>query len=305
MGMGNETCSISNSIIFLLIFLTFVSSTNGGDIVVYWGQNENEGSLIETCNTGLYKIVNIAFLSTFGNGRRPQLNLAGHCDPTSNNGCKILSIDIKNCQKKGIKILLSIGGGVEGYSLSSNEDARNVGDYIWNNFLGGKSFSKPLGDVVLDGVDFDIEVGGGEEFYGELARRISQHKGNKKVYLTAAPQCPFPDQQLKGALSTGLFDYVWVQFYNNDPCLFDSNNPDKFQKSWNKWVSTIKVSKIYVGVPASPESSTAESGFVAARVFISKVLPFVKRSSKYGGVMLWDRSADKQNGYGRNIKAFV
>ncbi|MCI09224.1 acidic endochitinase-like, partial [Trifolium medium] len=65
------------------------------------------------------------------------------------------------------------------------------------------------------------------------------------------------------------------------------------------------VSKIYVGVPASPETSTAESGFVAARVFISKVLPFVKRSSKYGGVMLWDRFADKQNGYGRNIKAFV
>jgi chitinase len=35
------------------------------------------------------------------------------------------------------------------------------------------------------------------------------------------------------------------------------------------------------------------------------VLPFVKRSRKYGGVMLWDRFADKQNGYGRNIKSFV
>jgi len=304
-AMGNETRSLSNSIIFLLIFLTLVSSTNGGDIVVYWGQNEREGSLTETCNTGLYEIVNIAFLSIFGSGRKPQLNLAGHCDPTLNNGCKSLSIDIKNCQKKGIKIMLSIGGGVNGYSLSSNEDARNVGDYIWNNFLGGTSKSRPLGDVVLDGVDFDIEVGGGEVFYSELARTLSQHRGTKKVYLTAAPQCPFPDQHLKGALSTGLFDYVWVQFYNNGPCQIEASNLNKFQKSWNQWVSTIKVSKIYVGVPASPSAATASSGYVPTQVLTGQVLPFVKRSRKYGGVMLWDRFADKQNGYSRDIKASV
>ncbi|XP_058740630.1 acidic endochitinase-like [Vicia villosa] len=302
--MGNETCSLSNPTLFLLIFLTLFTSTNAGDIVVYWGQNEREGSLTQTCNTGLYKIVNIAFLAIFGNGRKPQLNLAGHCNPLSN-GCKSLSIDIKNCQKKGIIIILSIGGGVGGYSLSSNEDARIVGDFIWNNFLGGTSRSRPLGDAVLDGVDFDIEVGGGEVFYSELARRLfqSQHRGNKKVYLTAAPQCPFPDQNLKSALSTGLFDYVWVQFYNNGPCQYDSSNPNKFQKSWNQWISTVKVSKIYVGVPAS--LSSASSGFVPTRVLVSQVLPFVKRSSKYGGVMLWDRFADKQNGYGRIIKGFV
>ncbi|KAJ1413810.1 Glycoside hydrolase family 18, catalytic domain [Sesbania bispinosa] len=279
------------------------TDTNGGDIVVYWGQDEREGSLAATCNTGLYKIVNIAFLSTFGSGRQPQLNLAGHCDPASN-GCKNVSIDIKNCQKKGIKIMLSIGGGNTGYSLSSTEDARNVADYIWNNFLGGKSRSKPLGDAMLDGIDFDIEVGGGEAYYGELARRLRQHSlGGRKLHLTAAPQCPFPDQHLKGALSTGLFDYVWVQFYNNGPCQFDSGNSNKFQKSWNQWISSIRAHKIYVGVPASP--SAAGSGYVPTRVLISQVLPFVKRSYKYGGVMLWDRFADAQTGYASNIRGTV
>ncbi|KAJ1414672.1 Glycoside hydrolase family 18, catalytic domain [Sesbania bispinosa] len=265
--MGNERSYHSMIFLLIIIFLTLVSTTNGGDIVVYWGQDEREGSLDATCNTGLYKIVNIAFLSTFGSGSQPQLNLAG-------------------------------------YSLSSTEDARNVADYIWNNFLGGKSRSRPLGDAMLDGIDFDIEVGGGEAYYGELARRLRQHSlGGRKLHLTAAPQCPFPDQHLKGALSTGLFDYVWVQFYNNGPCQFDSGNPNKFQKSWNQWISSIRARKIYVGVPASP--SAAGSGYVPTRVLINQVLPFVKRSYKYGGVMLWDRFADAQTGYASNIRGTV
>lgn len=301
-AMGNKTQKVP--ILFLLNFLALVFRTNaGGDTVIYWGQNETEGSLTETCNSGLYNIVNIAFLARFGGGRKPEINLAGHCDPASN-GCKFLSTDIKNCQKRGIKVILSIGGGEPGYSLSSAGDATNVADFIWNNFLGGESRRRPLGDAVLDGVDFDIEVGGGEAFYAVLARRLSRHSrgGGRKVYLTAAPQCPFPDEHQNGALSTGLFDFVWVQFYNND-CQFDSGDPSKFQNSWKQWVSSIKARKIYLGLPASP--SAAGSGFVPTQTVIREVLPFVKRSRKYGGVMLWDRSADKQTGFSRTIKGSV
>lgn len=300
-AMANEPSY--RSILFLLISLALVSSINAKGIVVYWGQNVNEGSLTETCNSGLYEIVNMAFLTKFGNGQQPLINLAGHCNPASN-GCKNLSEDIKNCQKKGIKVMLSIGGGTTGYSLSSARDAGNVADYIWNNFLGGKSGSRPFGDAVLDGIDFDIEVGGGESYYAELARRLSQHsQGGRKVYLTAAPQCPFPDKHLKGALSTGLFDYVWVQFYNNGPCQYDSSNPSRFQNYWNQWTKSIRANKFYVGLPAS--TSAAGSGYVPTQVLISQVLPFVKRSSKYGGVMLWDRFADKKTGYSSNIKRRV
>lgn len=302
--MRNKTHNISILFLFLLIFVVSVSRTNGGNIVIYWGQDAREGSLTQTCNTGLYKIVNIAFLSRFGNGRNPKLNLAGHCDPRLNS-CKKLSTDIKHCQNKGIKVMLSIGGGVnEGYSLSSSKDAKTVADYLWNNFLGGKSSSRPLGDAVLDGIDFDIELGGDGRYYSVLARKLSQHSTYfKKVYLTAAPQCPFPDQHLKGALSTGLFDYVWVQFYNNGQCQYDSKNPSRFQESWKKWIRSIRVSKIYVGLPAS--SSAAGSGFVQKRMVVNKVLPFVKRSGKYGGVMLWDRFFDRQTGYAKSIKPTV
>lgn len=168
--MGNKTAKVS--ILFLLNFLGLVCSSNGGDIVVYWGQDESEGTLSETCNSGLYKIVNIGFLAKFGGGREPEINLAGHCDPASN-GCKSLSKDIKNCQKRGIKVILSIGGGETGYSLSSANDATKVADYIWNNFLGGKSSkTRPLGDAVLDGVDFGFELGGGEAFYAVLHHSV-------------------------------------------------------------------------------------------------------------------------------------
>ncbi|KAF5464397.1 hypothetical protein F2P56_014474 [Juglans regia] len=63
------------------------------------------------------------FTGLFGNGQTPQMNLAGHCDP-STNGCTGLSIDITACQKQGIKVMLSIGSGIGNYSLSSTSEAR-------------------------------------------------------------------------------------------------------------------------------------------------------------------------------------
>ncbi|MED6111289.1 hypothetical protein PIB30_051143 [Stylosanthes scabra] len=307
--MGSSEASsyfpISITLLVLISVAALVSVTNAGDIVVYWGQDGREGSLSATCNSGLYKIVNIAFLSTFGGATQPQLNLANHCNPASN-GCLSLNKDIQNCQKRGILLFISIGGGAPGYSLSSSNDATNLANYIWNNFLSGKSNSRPFGNIVLDGVDFDIELGGGASFYIVLARRLSNlSKGGRKVYLSGAPQCPFPDKQMNGALSTGLFDYVWIQFYNNGPCEFDAKNPIKFQRSWNQWTSSIRAGKLYVGFPASPSKSAAGSGYVAPQVMMNQVLPFVQKSSMYGGVMLWDRFHDLQTGYSRNIKPSV
>ncbi|KAK3024482.1 hypothetical protein RJ639_043799 [Escallonia herrerae] len=145
---------VSLTILSSVLVLSVVGSDAGG-ISIYWGQNGNEGTLAETC-PGNYDFVNIAFLPTFGNGRTPMINLAGHCDPYSN-GCNKISPDIESCQAKGIKVMLSIGGGTGSYSLASAEDARQVATYLWNNFLGGRSSSRPLGDAVLDGIDFDIE----------------------------------------------------------------------------------------------------------------------------------------------------
>ncbi|XP_068664740.1 hevamine-A-like [Aristolochia californica] len=282
----------------LLVCVGLVGGSHGGGIAVYWGQNGQEGSLASTCGTRNYAFVNVAFLSSFGAGRTPVLNLAGHCNP-STNGCTRLSSDVKTCQSQGIKVFLSIGGGAGSYSLSSSDDARQVADYIWNNFLGGQSSSRPLGDAVLDGVDFDIE-GGTTQNWDELANYLSEYRSQgKKVYLTAAPQCPFPDQWMGTALNTGLFDYVWVQFYNNPPCQYSSGNIDGLLSSWNQWTSSVKATQFFVGLPAAP--GAAGSGFVPANVLKSQILPAVKSSSKYGGVMLWSKYYDDQTGYSSSI----
>ncbi|XP_073111333.1 hevamine-A-like [Elaeis guineensis] len=285
-----------------LILSLVLSLSDAGRIAIYWGQNGNEGTLAETCATGDYAFVNLAFLCTFGAGNTPQLNLAGHCDPYSN-GCTSLSQDIKSCQAKGVKVMLSIGGGAGAYSLTSKDDARQVARYIWNNYLGGHSSSRPLGDAVLDGVDFDIE-GGSPDHYDDLARYLSAYSAKgKKVYLTAAPQCPYPDAWVGGALDTGLFDYVWVQFYNNPPCQYSSGDATNLEDAWKQWTSGIKATNIFLGLPAAPDA--AGSGFIPIGDLKSQVLPALKKSSKYGGVMLWSKYYDDQTGYSKAIKPDV
>ncbi|KAK8476410.1 hypothetical protein V6N13_077356 [Hibiscus sabdariffa] len=271
-----------------------------GGIAIYWGQNGNEGNLTATCATGRYAYVNIAFLNQFGNGSTPGINLAGHCNPTSN-GCAFFSSQIKSCQRLGIKVMLSIGGGAGSYSLASKADAKNVARYLWRNFLGGSSNSRPLGDAVLDGVDFDIELGS-TQHYDDLARYLSAYsKLGRKVYLTAAPQCPFPDSFVGAALNTGLFDYVWVQFYNNPQCEYTSGNTTNLLNSWNTWTSSINARKIFLGLPAAP--AAAGSGYIPSSTLTSQILPVIKRSSKYGGVMLWNKFYDDSNGYSAAITA--
>ncbi|KAL4279182.1 hypothetical protein GQ457_03G024020 [Hibiscus cannabinus] len=284
------------------VILVLVLGTDAGDIAIYWGQNGNEGTLAETCATGDYGFVNLAFLPTFGNGQTPMINLAGHCDPFSN-GCTKLSSDIKSCQAKGIKVMLSIGGGAGSYYLASSDDARQVATYLWNNFLGGQAVSRPFGDAVLDGIDFDIE-GGTNQHWDDLARYLSGYsKPDTKVYLTAAPQCPFPDAWVGGALKTGLFDYVWVQFYNNPPCQYTPDDIGNLENSWKNWTTDIPATKIFLGLPASPEA--AGSGFIPVSDLTSQVLSAIKGSAKYGGIMLWSKYYDDQSGYSSAIKNYV
>lgn len=297
--------SAISMLLFPLILSALANGCNGGKIAIYWGQNGNEGTLAEACGTGNYEYVVMAFLPTFGNGQTPMINLAGHCDPYSN-GCTGLSSDIKSCQAKGIKVLLSLGGGAGSYSLASTQDARNVATYLWNNFLGGHSSSRPLGPAVLDGIDFDIE-GGSNQYWGVLAKFLKGYGYGygiaNKVYITAAPQCPFPDAWIGNALKTGLFDYVWVQFYNNPPCQYTSGEITNLEDAWNQWTSTIPATNIFLGLPASPQA--AASGFIPASHLTSNVLPAIKNSSKYGGVMLWSRYYDLHSGYSSSIKTHV
>ncbi|PON58261.1 Endo-beta-N-acetylglucosaminidase [Parasponia andersonii] len=293
---------------FSTLALLVQTSNAAGGIAVYWGQGSNEGTLLETCNSGRYKYVILAFLNEFGEGRTPVLNLAGHCNPVGG-GCKVASQGIRACQKRGIKVLLSIGGGIGKYSLASKADAEKVANYLWNSFLGGKKGSRPLGDAILDGIDFDIELGS-PKHYDDLARALKAHstKANP-VLLSAAPQCPFPDRFVGEALNEVPFDFVWVQFYNNAPCQYNANTKSvtRLLNSWELWNKKLtKAKKIFLGLPAAEKA--AGSGYIPPKVLKEKVLPVIrntKKYPKYGGVMLWNKFWDVQNKYSNQILGSV
>ncbi|GKU88032.1 hypothetical protein SLEP1_g2344 [Rubroshorea leprosula] len=264
---------------------------DAGGIAIYWGQSnlEDEGTLADTCDTGNYNFVNIAFLPKFGNGQTPMMNLAGHCNTTSSR-CSYLSYQIKSCQEDGIKVFLSIGGSTGSYNLSSANNAKQVADYLWNNFLGGQSSNRPLVDAVLNGIDVDID-GRTNQHWDDLASYLTRYRNQgKKVYLTAAPHCPFPDPSLGDALKTGLFDYVWIKFYNNPSCEYKFGNTANLVDAWNQWTQNIPVSKFFLGLPVAPDA--ALSGFISIHNLTSEVLPAIKGAPKYGGVMLWSRYSD-------------
>uniref|UniRef100_A0ACD5VT68 Uncharacterized protein n=1 Tax=Avena sativa TaxID=4498 RepID=A0ACD5VT68_AVESA len=282
----------------ILLLAGMAGISRAGNIAVYWGQDGGEGTLADACNSGLYAYVIVSFLSTFGQGQTPAINLAGHC---SDGNCNVFSSDITTCQSNGIKVLLSLGGSSGTYGLSSTEDAQSVATYLWDNFLGGSSPSRPLGDAVLDGIDFDIETGN-PAHYDELATLLSQYSAQgKKVYLTAAPQCPYPDASLGPALQTGLFDEVWVQFYNNPQCEYPGGD---LQGAWSTWTSSVQVAgSFYLGVPAS--TAAAGSGYISPADLTSNVLPGVKTTGNYGGIMVWNRSNDVKNSYSSQVKDSV
>ncbi|EOY02495.1 hypothetical protein SCA6_017726 [Theobroma cacao] len=285
--------------VLLLIFAVLSSHCYSGSISIYWGQNQQEGTLADTCKTGRFEYVIISFLCVFGNNQIPQLDLDDHCDP-STKGCVGLADDIRSCQSRGVKVLLSIGGGDGVYILVSSEEAKEFADYLWNNYLGGNSTDRPFGDAVLDGIDFDIE-GGSPSHYDELAGHLKNYTSEKKVYLTAAPQCPFPDVYVGQALSTGLFDYVWMQFYNNY-CEYKGNASD-VKATFDEWSDGVPATKFFLGLPAAP--SGASSGFIPQNVLISQILPLIKKADKYGGVMLWSKYYDDLTGYSSSIKSHV
>ncbi|XP_062074949.1 hevamine-A-like [Humulus lupulus] len=293
-----ESLSLALSVVYSVLSQT----SNAGDIAIYWGQASNEGTLLETCNSGRYKYVILSFLNKFGNGQTPELNLASHCNPASG-GCRVASKGIKACQKKGIKVLLSIGGGIGKYTLTSRADAKKVADYLWNNFLGGKSNSRPLGDAVLDGIDFDIELGN-TQHYDDLAKALKAH--STKVKLSAAPQCPFPDRFVGEAIQAVSFDYVWIQFYNNGPCQYNAKTGSvkNLLESWDKWNKKLPNAKmIFMGLPAA--KNAAGNGYIPPSVLKLRVLPTIKKYKRYGGVMLWNKFWDVQNKYSNAILGSV
>ncbi|KAG1724099.1 glycoside hydrolase family 18 protein [Suillus paluster] len=292
------------------------------NLAVYWGQNAYgasnhndtahwQKSLSYYCKDNVINTFPIAFLvDTYAQGNLPSIDLANSCTGgyfpgTHLQNCAALASDIHACQSAGKAITISLGGATGKINFHNDSQAAAYAETIWNLFLGGKSKTRPFGSAILDGIDMDIEGGSQTGYVSFLtALRKLMDKGKKKYYITAAPQCPYPDAYIGKTLNAVKFDAVCVQFYNNDCGLQHYKNPAWNFAAWDNWAKKVSHNphvKVYLGAPAS--SHAAGSGYVDSKAITSIIHETRSKYSSFGGVMLWDVSvAYANNRYDKAIK---
>ncbi|KAF8971507.1 glycoside hydrolase [Flammula alnicola] len=299
---------------------TRFDNVRGHLLLVYWGQNSYGATnsadtanfqqrISFYCNDNAIDVFPVAFLNVFfGAGGAPSLNLANTCNPTDNAtfpgttlpNCSSLASDITACQAKGKIVTLSLGGATGAVGFTSDAQATTFGQTIWDMFLGGTSSTRPFGNAVLDGIDLDIE-GGSSDHYSVFVNTIRSlaSGASKNYYVTAAPQCVFPDAALGSVLNAANFDAVYGKhpFYNNYCGLQAFGQASDWNFGiWDNWARTTspnKNVKVYIGAPAS--SSAAGSGYVPISTLSNIATQMRKSFPSFGGVMLWDASQAHAN----------
>ncbi|KAJ5899708.1 class III chitinase [Penicillium taxi] len=284
--------------------------TSSSNIAVYWGQNsfnQAKGSLAQQrlayyCSNTDIDIIPLAFM----NGITPAItnfaNAGDNCTSFSDNSnlldCPQIADDIEICQKTyGKTILLSLGGSAYTQGgWSSTTDAQNAAQTVWDMFgPTGAEVDRPFGDAVIDGFDFDFEsTATNLPAFGAELRSLMNAATDKKYYLSAAPQCPFPDSADGSTLDAIAFDLVMVQFYNNwcETTNFVVGATTQSIFNFDEWDTWAKSSlnpdvKVFLGIPAS--SSAAGSGYTNGSQ-LQAAISYSKQYSSFGGIMIWDMS---------------
>ncbi|XP_031483892.1 basic endochitinase-like [Nymphaea colorata] len=302
--MASSSCLPSSSWPLLLILCLSSASVawaKAGEIGIYWGFPESNTTLTNlnnTCNSGNFKTVSIAALSNFGDGQVPRADFGSSCNVASG-GCKRLQYDIAHCQKMGIKVLLTVGGPTNNYTLATRQEAYQLAAHVYDVYLSGYGVDGPLGMVKLDGVDFYLRDGISttDRLYLEItAEAIKSYDAG--LILTSSLQC---DYQPSRAMQMGLYDRVWPRFYDH-PCLFNDSNPEPFELAVRVWTSALDAA-FYVGLPTRPDYS-GRSGYIVPEK-LQDALQTPQQSCHYAGVMLWNRNWDVRENYSTTILPIV
>ncbi|KAL4886317.1 glycoside hydrolase superfamily [Aspergillus karnatakaensis] len=296
------------------------------NVAMYYGQGYNQPRLAEFCQDPSIDIINIGFINRFPE-QDPLTGLPGSdfgnqcwAETYEVNGipsnlyshCLNFEEDIKACQNAGKKVFLSLGGGHPTYWFNTIKASTDFGNWLWGAFgpvtdaWEAAASPRPFGNAVVDGFDLDIEYGGSLGYANlvKVLRKNFEKDAEKKYYISAAPQCPIPDAQLSVAIRDSFIDFVWVQFYNSNPCSardFVAGTKNGF--NFDQWVNVIKSganpnAKLYIGLPAS--KAAAQPGFYLTP---EEVKPLAKKyMNKYpdtfGGIMLWEATESMNNEIG-------
>ncbi|KAF2650357.1 glycoside hydrolase family 18 protein [Lophiostoma macrostomum CBS 122681] len=287
------------------------------NVVLYWGQNSagqqsTQSRLSTYCSNTNVDVIIMSFLLRFsGTGGEPVLNFANqgdHCTlfpGTELFNCPEIAADIASCQSQGKTILLSLGGDsyTEG-GFTSAATAISTANHIWAMFgpqQYGSSVLRPFGSSAIDGFDFDFEANASNlaSFANQL-RTLMNSATSKKFYLSAAPQCPFPDWYNKDIIDNVALDWLNVQYYNNgcgaSSYVAGATTQWNFNfDQWDTWAHGASKNpnvKVLLGVPAN---TGAGRGYLTPAA-LAPVIQYSAKYTSFGGVMIWDASQAYTNG---------
>ncbi|KAF2678573.1 glycoside hydrolase family 18 protein [Lentithecium fluviatile CBS 122367] len=295
------------------------SQISKSNVVIYWGQNSagQQSTQTRLSNYCAGKLLGTTHLPTFLINF-PVMNFANQGDKctlfpgTETFSCPEIEADIKTCQAQGKTIMLSLGGDAytEG-GFTSAALATAGAEKTWAQFGPVQPSSnalRPFGTAVLDGFDFDFEANVyNMAVFANRLRELMNAAGGKKYYLSAAPQCPFPDWYNKDIIDNVPLDFVNVQFYNNG-CGASSYVPgaaDQWNFNFNQWDTWARSSKnpavrVLLGVPAN---TGAGRGYLSPSA-LQPVIQYSAGFQSFGGVMMWDASQAWQNsGFISSVKS--
>lgn len=214
------------------------------NVAVYYGTTPatTEGGLVSLCSNPNVDIVILSFVFSFfdANGY-PSIDFGPGCSSQTSiqentapglKDCSALASEVSACQTMDKKVLLSLGGYNSNTSFASDTQATEFATTLWDLFGAGSGLDaglRPFGtDVTVDGFDLDNENHSTEHYetFATALRERFTTDDSKTYYLSAAPQCPIPDESIPlGALQQA--DFVWVQFYNNPSCNIDSQDSSR------------------------------------------------------------------------------
>ncbi|KAK6201438.1 glycoside hydrolase superfamily [Scheffersomyces amazonensis] len=253
------------------------------NVAAYWGQNGAGGQerLSTYCAETDLDVVILSFLNDFPDPLN--VNFANQCGNTFESGllnCAQIGEDIQTCQSEGKTVLLSLGGQYGTYGFTSDQQAQDFATTLWNKFGAGSDPERPFGDAIVDGFDFDIEQGSstGYTALAQSLRTLYASDDSKTYYLSASPQCPFPDQYVGDALSSADFDFAFIQFYNNNCAVGSNFNFD----TWNSYAPTSGNPnlKLFVGIEAQQQNIADVQAAIAQ----------IQCDSTFAGISIWDAS---------------
>lgn len=228
----------------------------------------------------------MAFLSQFGDGNTLGGGF-GDCDislPQSgpiSAACQQVAKDIEYCQSQKKLVVLSLGGAAGNYGLDGQSDAESLATQLWQMYgpvQKGYTGPRPLGNVVLDGFDLDIENNVGAYNYVFLIwkfRELFATDRSKQYFITGAPQCVVPDASMGDMIFNSPFDYLFIQYYNTPACAargeisgFDPVNGQNQYFTFDAWADFVRTpfsqsakSKLLIGLPASTTAADSDENY--------------------------------------------